>query len=218
MMRALVLISIAACATATAEHRAGDGGTSEGDAADHRDAEVTQHDGSASGSASGSGSGCSFTGDLATWDLTGQTGSEVAVVAGMTANGVTAGALTRSGGINASTGIGSINSTNWPSQATLDNAKYYKFTVAAPTGCTITITGLSIDLKASGTGPVMGSLATSVDAFAATMTASTTAPSTPTLTVSSTSGIELHVYGFSATSAGGTLRIQNLLVVRGSLE
>ncbi len=220
MARMLALLLIAGCATATAEHPT-DGGSAEGDTT-HRDAaSEAQHD-AASGSAGSGGSDtanpCSFTGDLATWDLTGQTGSEVQVVANTTTHGVVAGALTRSAAITASTGSGSINSTNWPSQATLDATKYYKLTIAPPPGCAIQLTGLSIDLKASGTGPALGALATSADAFATTTSASTAAPSTPSLTATGTTSIELRIYGYSASSTGGTLRIQSALVVHGSLE
>ncbi len=217
MVRALVLVSIAACATATADRRSNDGGTDEGDASGVHDAAVVRHDGAGSGSGSGSGA-CNFSGDLATWDLTGQTGSEVQVVAGTMGPGIVAGALTRSAAITASSGSGSINSTNWPSQATPDNTKYYKLTIAPPAGCSLEITGLSLDLKASASGPAAASLATSGDAFATMTSASTAAPSTPALTVTSASAIELHIYGFSATSTGGTLRVQSSLVIHGSLQ
>ena len=213
MVRAFVLVSIAACATATAHRMSNDGGIDEGDASGVHDAAVTTHD------SAGSGSGaCSFAGDLATWNLTGQTGSEVQVVAGTMGPGIVAGALTRSAAITASTGSGSINSTNWSSQATADNTKYYKLTIAPPAGCSLKITGLSLDLKASGSGPAAASVATSVDAFAAMISASTAAPSTPALTVTSASAIELHIYGFSSTSTAGTLRVQSSLVIRGSLQ
>lgn len=215
MVRAFVLVSIAACATATAHRMSNDGGIDEGDASGVHDAAVTTHDSAGSGSGSGA---CSFAGDLATWNLTGQTGSEVQVVAGTMGPGIVAGALTRSAAITASTGSGSINSTNWSSQATADNTKYYKLTIAPPAGCSLKITGLSLDLKASGSGPAAASVATSVDAFAAMISASTAAPSTPALTVTSASAIELHIYGFSSTSTAGTLRVQSSLVIRGSLQ
>ena len=216
MVRAFVLVSIAACATATADRTSNDGGTDQGDSGVH-DAAVTTHDSAGSGSGSGSGA-CSFSGDLATWDLTGQTGSEVQVVAGTMGPGIVAGALTRSAAITASTGSGSINSTNWPSQATPDNTKYYKLTIAPPAGCSLKITGLSLDLKASASGPAAASLATSGDAFTTMTSASTAAPSIPALTVTSASAIELRIYGFSATSTSGTLRVQSSLVIHGSLQ
>jgi hypothetical protein len=41
----------------------------------------------------------------------------------------------------------------------------------------------------------------------------------PTLTVSSTSGsVEIRIYGFSASSTSGTMRLQNTLSVTGSLH
>jgi hypothetical protein len=209
MMRAVVLVSIAGCATATADRSTHDSGTSETDAPVHHDAPLA-HDGPGSG-------GCGFTGDLATWELSSQPGSEVQVVASTMGPGVVASALSRSAAITAASGSGSINSTNWPSQAQPDPTKYYKLTIAPPSGCTITLTGLAIDLKASSSGPAAASIATSVDAFVAMTSASTAVPSTPSLTATSGNTIELRIYGFSATTTGGTLRVQNALVVHGSM-
>ena len=207
MMRALVLVSLAACATATADHRASSADV---------DAAVAD-DGAPALDGSGS-AGCSFTGALATWDLATQSGSEVQVVAGMMAPGVAAGALARSAAITPATGAGSINSTNWPSQAQPDSTRYYKLTIAPPSGCSLKITALSLDLKASTSGPAAAAIASSVDAFAATTGASTSTPSTPTLAITSADGVELHIYGFSATSTAGTLRVQGSLVIHGSLQ
>lgn len=210
MMRAVVLVSIAACAIATADHSTHDGGTSETDAPVHHDAPLV-HDGPGSG-------GCGFTGDLATWELSSQPGSEVQVVASTMGPGVVASSLSRSAAITATSGSGSINSTNWSSQAQPDPTKYYRLTIAPPSGCTITLTGLAIDLKASTSGPAAASIATSVDAFVAMTSASTAAPSTPALAATSLDAIELRIYGFSATTTGGTLRVQNALVVHGSMR
>lgn len=207
MVRVLLLVSIAACATATTDHRASG---ADADAGVVRDAAL---DGRGSGSA-----GCSFTGVLATWDLSSQTGSEVQVVAGTMAPGVVAGALARSAAILATTGTGSINSTNWPSQTQPDATRYYKLTIAPPGGCTLKITGLSLDLKASTSGPAAAAIASSADAFAATTPASTAAPSSPTLSIASADPLELHIYGFAATSTSGTLRVQGSLVIHGSLQ
>ena len=158
------------------------------------------------------------TGMIATWNLASATGSQVSSPATAMAAGITAGVITRSAGLNAATGAGSINSTNWPSGA-LDPTKYYTFTVTPPAGCVLDLTTLSIDTKVSTTGPASGALATSADSFAATTSVATNAPGTPAVSVSGATGqIEVRVYGYLASMAAGTFRIQNALILNGSLH
>ena len=88
----------------------------------------------------------------------------------------------------------------------------------APTGCSIALTSIAIDLKASGTSPANGAIATSSDSFAATTPVGTGAPSTPTVTASTTGQLEIRVYGYAAGSTGGTLRVQNTLTVDGTIQ
>jgi hypothetical protein len=176
-------------------------------------------DGTGSGSGSGSGSGaCSFSGVLATWNLASQPGTEVSAPSTTTAPGVTGATLGRSVGLTAAAGTGSINSTNWPTTAQLDMTKYYTLTMTPPSGCSISVTMMSIDALASGTGPANGSVATSADAFAHTTTVSTSAPSQPAVTATLPGMLELRVYGFGASATSGTLRLQNTLSVTGTLQ
>ena len=162
--------------------------------------------------------GCAFSGVLATWDFTGQTGSEASVVSASAATGVTAGPVTRATALTAASGSGSINSTNWPTSGTLDATKYYAFTIAPPSGCSLKITTLGLDAKASGSGPATGVVATSSDSYAMTASASTSAPSTPALNVTSSASLEVRVFGYGATSTGGTFRVENTLTVNGTIE
>ncbi len=160
-----------------------------------------------------------FSGMLATWNLTGQTGSQATTAATSSAIGVVAGALSRSSGLTAVSGANSINASNWPSAAQRDSTKYFFFTVAPPADCTLSITSLSIDAKSSATGPTMAVVATSQDTYGATSTVSTTAPSTPSLAVANVNGlVQIRVYGYSASSTSGTFRIENTLVVNGSIQ
>jgi len=206
--RPAVLFVLGACATAS-PGTFNDSVT--GDAHPSGDAPQQQHGDAAPTS------GCSFTGALATWDLSGQTGSETMVPAATNATGVTAGELTRAAALTATSGTGSINSSGWPTTGALDATKYYAFTVSPPSGCSIKLTGVAIDVKSSGTGPATGALATSADAFGSTTTVSTAAASTPTMTTTSSTTLEIHVYGYSATGSSGTMRIQNTLTVNGSI-
>ncbi|MEO6775882.1 MAG: hypothetical protein ABI467_23175 [Kofleriaceae bacterium] len=217
MSRLWLVLVIGACAQAGPSDRTGDSGTPT-DAPGHEIDAAPRSDGPGSGSGSGSGSACSFTGALASWNLTGQTGTEPSVVAASTATGVTAGALTRSAALTAVSGADSINSSMWPAAAALDATKYYAFTLTAPTGCSITLTSVSIDALASGSGPASGAIATSSDGFVATTPISTAAPSTPAVTATASGQLELRVYGYSASGATGTLRIRTTLTVHGTIQ
>jgi hypothetical protein len=82
----------------------------------------------------------------------------------------------------------------------------------------LVLTNATIDAKASGTGPASGAIATSADTYATNKTVSTAAPGSIAITTMSSSMIELRVYGWAATATGGTLRLQNTLVVDGELR
>jgi hypothetical protein len=160
-----------------------------------------------------------FSGVLATWSFAGQTGSETQVASSSTAPGVTAGAVKRAAAINATTGSGSINSNGWASTAQVDPTKYYTFTITPPSGCALDLTSLAIDAKSSATGPAMAAVGTSSDSYAQTSTVGTAAASTPSLSVSGATGmIEVRVFGFSASSSSGTMRVQNTLTISGALN
>jgi len=218
-LRPFVLMVTAACATAGAPQQApndapanhsdgprGGDGTQQQDAAGHPD--------SPPGSCA-----TPFSGALAAWSFTGEPGSQASTAATSMATGVNAGAVSRSASLTVASGVGSINSSNWPTAAALDASKYYTFTVTPPTGCQMDLTALAIDAKASGTGPTMAVVATSDDSYGQTSSLSTTAPSTPTLHVNGATGmIELRVFGFAASGTGGTLRIQNTLTLSGTLR
>jgi hypothetical protein len=211
MFSRVVFIGLAACATATPSSLSGDGGNAGIDAERITNGDAQPHGDAAS-------SGCSFTGALASWDFTGQAGSEASVVAATMATGITAGPVTRASALTSSSGSGSINSNNWPSSGAIDTTKYYSFSIAPPTGCSIKLIAIAIDAKASGTGPASAVLATSADAFAATVPVSTSAASSPTITVTSATNLEIRLFGYSASATSGTMRIQTMLTVNGSIQ
>lgn len=165
-------------------------------------------------------SGCAqaFTGVLATWSLASAAGSQASSPATSTATGVAAGPITRSSGLTAVSGSGSINSSGWPSGSTPDTGKYYTFTITPPSGCKLALSSAAIDLAHSSTGPTMGSIATSSDSFANNLAVSTSTAQTPSLVVAGgTAQLEIRVYGYSASAGTGTFRIQNTLSLSGSL-
>jgi hypothetical protein len=162
---------------------------------------------------------CASSGILATWSFTGDAGSQASTPATSTAQGVTAGDVQRATTLTAVSGANSINASNWSTAAQRDDTKYYTLTITPPTGCMLDLTSAAIDAKSSGTGPTSASVATSVDSFAAGQTVSTTAPSTPSLTVTNqTDTVALRIYGWTATGTAGTMRLQNTLTLSGSLH
>ncbi|MFT3694363.1 MAG: hypothetical protein QM831_14545 [Kofleriaceae bacterium] len=218
-------VCLTACATAaipSANDHNGDTPDAGGGQQTTRPDAAPQNTGSNTGSNSGSNSGsnqgnpCAYSGVLATFDLSSQSGSEITAPVTSTASGVTASGIQRGTGLTANTGSGSINASNWPTGGSVDMTKYFSFTVTAPTGCSLAISSLSIDAKASGTGPAVGAVGTDRDNFGSLSTISTSAPSTPSLTASSHDTIEIRVFGYSASGASGTFRIQNTLTVTGS--
>jgi hypothetical protein len=213
----LIVTPLFACATAGTSQGPSDG-PKQGDGPTHGSDGTMMHPDGGIDTPPGS---CAtpFSGTLATWSFVGEPGSQAMTAATSMATGVAAGPASRSSALTVASGVGSINSSNWPTAATLDSTKYYTFSVTPPSGCVMDLTKLTIDVKSSGTGPAMAQAATSDDSFGATVTVSTTAASTPTLAVSGASGaIEVRVFGFSATGTGGTMRIQNTLSLQGALR
>ena len=112
-----------------------------------------------------------------------------------------------------------MNASDWPTGGA-DDTKHYVFTVTPPAGCSIKLTSLSIDLKASASGPSSAAVATSVDGFASMKPATVTTAggaSTVTLSGTSSSAIEIHVLGYNASSSAGTMRIETTLSLTGQV-
>ncbi len=155
-------------------------------------------------------------GVLATWSMTTAPGGQATSAASSAAPGVTAGDLHRAAGLTASAGAGSMSASNWATSAQRDLSRYYTLSIAPPAGCRLDLSSLSVSAKASGTGPAAAAVATSADAFALTASVATAAPSTPALAVTDATGaVEVRLYGYGATSASGTLRLQTELTLSG---
>jgi hypothetical protein len=192
------------------------------DAPHHADAALD----AGSGSGSGSGSGpCAeaTTGVLATWAFAGAAGDETSQPAASMASGVTAGAISRSSDLVVETGADSINSSSWPTAATLvTTTGYYTLSLTPPTGCTISLTSASITARASGSGPANAVIGTSADAFATTAAitvATTDTTTTPALAVTAdAAAVEVRIFGYAATSSSGTFRLDGTLTLSGSLQ
>jgi hypothetical protein len=94
----------------------------------------------------------------------------------------------------------------------------YTFALTPGAGCSLDLKSVDLDVKASGKRPTTGDLATSADSFTE-HSASFAGTSKGTATVSATGSgaLEIRVYGHGASGTGGTLRIQNTMIVSGSL-
>ena len=163
--------------------------------------------------------GCSFQGVLATYDFTGEPGNQTSTNAKSAATNVTAGAISRATQLTATSGADSINASNWTTAAKLDATRYFTFTLTPQGSCTLDISSLSITTKTSSTGPSTASIATSDDKFTATTSFIVNAAATPKVSVTgSTAPVEIRVYGYGASGAGGTMRVDTTLTVTGALN
>jgi hypothetical protein len=164
--------------------------------------------------------GCGFSGVLVTFDLSQESGNEASVTPASTAAGVSVGPLKRSSALSSVSGSGSINASGWATAASLDPARYYTFTVTPPAGCAATFTTLSVDSRASATGPSTAAAGTSADNFASPVTFSPGGVSSVAVTgaAGATGAIEVRIFGYAAGSTGGTLRIASTLTLSGSLH
>ena len=160
-----------------------------------------------------------FTGVLATWSMVGEPGSQSQTAAFSSAPGVVATSIVRAAPLIVADGIGSINASNWSTDPSPDLTKYFTISIDPAAGCALVVTSVDVDAKSSTTGPLSASLATSVDAFAATSPVSTAMPTTVTTMVTDKTGaLEIRIYGYSAAAMTGTLRVQNKLTVSGALQ
>ena len=162
-------------------------------------------------------SACAFSGTLATYDFTGEPGNQTSTKPTSAATNVTAGAISRATSLTATTGVDSINSSNWSTSTKLDTTRYYTFTLTPQGSCTLDITKLSITTKASSTGPASASIATSDDKFATTTSFTPNTTATPSLSVNGATGaVEVRIYGYGGSSTGGTMRVDTTLTVTGA--
>ena len=163
---------------------------------------------------------CSFAGILAKYDLSALSGSAAKADPTTVNGGIVATAIVRSN-VAAASASGGLNASGWPTAAAVDATKYFSFKLTAPAGCAFKTSTVAVNLKASGSGPANGSVATSADAFAG-QTAASTAGTSLTLPIVADTGagqtLEVRIYGYAAAGASGTLRVDNLVTVSGALH
>lgn len=172
-------------------------------------------------------------GQIMAWELNGQTGSQTSNSSTTTVTGLTTGTLSRGTGITAATGSGTMNSTGWTSNSSLDVNDYYQFTVPVASGYSAAITAIVIALDRSSQtgdgGADIGALRSSLDGFTnnisgSPVTISTTVTNfTFTLNATNLTGtITFRLYGYSAENGNGWMSIGaisgNDLAVNGSVS
>jgi len=233
----LSIVSLSACATAVVPSAAEAEGKTEADAAASNPSDYSsggdagtggtggsgglggKSDSGTSGGGGGGGGSCAFTGALATFDFTGESGSQTSTPSASKATGVIAGDVKRASALTAVSGSDSMNASGWTTASHADSSKYYTLSLTPPSGCTLDITSISVDTSASNSGPSNGAVATSADSFAAQTNFITGAAHSVAVSVSGATGAtELRVYGYGASSTGGTMRLQSTLTVTGALK
>jgi len=155
------------------------------------------------------------------WDVAGLTGTNNNVAPVYLAANVITGLITRGPGLTPSAATNSITSTSWtlPNNSAIADSiasnDYYSVTLTADPGFEFAITGMSLRVQRSNTGPSNYTLRANVDAFGADLTTwniggSTTAQSIQTpLSIGGTNSVEFRIYGHRADTASGTGRIQD---------
>lgn len=139
-------------------------------------------------------------------------------------NGITPNATEFAAG-NPNIGQG-INYQNW-STAGINLSKYYNFTITPNSGMMVNLNTLTLDALRSGTGPSTIEVRSSIDTYATSLlftlptvgttgtvsnlsfTSYTVALNLPLLQ-NVTNAVEFRIYGYSAGSTSGTLRLDNV--------
>jgi hypothetical protein len=166
-------------------------------------------------------SACAFTGPLLAFDLGQAMGAQVDLLPAAKAAGLSATALRRSGVVTVASNH-AMNASDWPS-GSLDVARHFAFTVTPPAGCAFTAATLSVDLKASATGPTSAAVGTSADGFGALQSVPVSTAGGPVVVPVLGGGgkaggvVEVRIFGFAASSSAGTLRLQGTLALTGSI-
>ncbi len=159
---------------------------------------------------------------IATYTFTGAVGNEATLPADLPQPiGVNAGVVDRQGIVSAVSAANTFGTANWQtSGGAIDVSRYIDFTIAPTAGYTLTLTDFSFQDQISGSGPISFALRSSKDNYAANIfSGSTNATITDpahvtTLTGFTTlsAGTTFRIYGYGASAAGGTWRLDNIII------
>lgn len=131
-------------------------------------------------------------------------------------------ALSRGAGIASNSGS-TFNSNNWTTTASVTDAvsnnDYIEWTITANAGFTVTVQEIDIRYDRSGSGPSQISIRSSVDSYAADIFSDASVSSSGevgnitglSLTSSDGGAVTFRLYGYDASSTGGTFDIEQSL-------
>ena len=162
-------------------------------------------------------------GSLGNYATAGLTGAAASISPSNVAANVTFSTLTRGAGLAAESAADAFNSSSWstsPSLTVPGNTDYYEFTITPASCYQFSASQLRVGLQRSSSGPLKAELRSSLDSFASTIGSVlnvTGTLTTFTIDLAAVSGLQgrssavtLRIYGYNASTASGTLRIQRV--------
>ncbi|KAA9332365.1 T9SS type A sorting domain-containing protein [Hymenobacter busanensis] len=157
---------------------------------------------------------------LVSFSFAGALGSETSLPPNAQPAAATASAMTRGAGLTPSLAGNSISAADWTTAASPDPADYFAFSIQPAPGSVLRLDSLRFDERRSGTGILAWAVRSSLDNFTANLATATVPDDTNTRTdqrVTLPTGfravgvpVEFRFYGYSAESASGTWRLQNV--------
>src|SRR5215204_2797452 len=164
-------------------------------------------------------------GTLGNFDTLGLSGttSPTSVSPSLVAANLTFSTLTRGAGLTQGAASNAFTSSSWQTAAALvvaGNTDYYEFTMTPTAGYEFSVSALRVGLQRSSTGPAIVEVRSSADSYATSL--GTFGVTTSLLTFTAdlaatpdlqdrTSPLTFRFYGYGASAAGGTLRIQRVI-------
>lgn len=128
------------------------------------------------------------------------------------AAGITVSGIGRSG-LNANTANNRYNASNWSTAGSIDDTKYFEWTITPDPGNAIKFSSLVYNGQASGTGPTSFAIRSSLDGFTSNIATPGAAGGTISLAAaqfqSVASAITFRLYGWNASSTGGTASVDD---------
>lgn len=159
---------------------------------------------------------------LGQYSFTNSTGSEVAFPADAQPTNATLSVMSRGTGVTPSGAGGAFAAIDWSTTA-LDAADYFSFSVTPSAGYTLRLDSLRLDERRSGTGVRDWAIRSSLDNFAANITAvnvpdntdtrNNTLVTLPAAFAALNSSVEFRIYGYNAEAAAGTWRIDDVRIL-----
>ncbi|HWO21583.1 MAG TPA: Ig-like domain-containing protein [Kofleriaceae bacterium] len=171
------------------------------------------------------GDGCSATckkENIVVFSFATAAGNEVTFPADSLAPGLaTIPVMSRGAGLTPSPAAGAFSSSGFTLNTTLDPTDFYAFTVTPAVGAMVSMFGITLDERRSGTGIRNWSVRSSLDSFAADISVFTvpndTNPRTQQIPLGTafrnlTAPVEFRFYGYASGASTGTWRLDNVKV------